>query len=202
MRISRCPALLFLVCTLACASAAAPSQPQTAAAARALAYVRAQAASLGVTPADLTDLVVTSETPPQASGVTHVYVRQRFRGIDIVGADVTVSIARDGSITHQAGALVRDVRAAANRTRPALSRQDATRRAATSAGTTIAADARKAPPARLVYHPVGARRLRLAWQVDIETPDGDHQWVITIDAESGSLLDKFDRVVSDQEDGA
>jgi hypothetical protein len=52
----------------------------------------------------------------------------------------------------------------------------------------------------LVYHPVARDRLRLAWQVEIETPDGDHHWVVTVDAVSGALLDKFDRIVSDQED--
>jgi Zn-dependent metalloprotease len=194
--------LLFLCCTLACAAASPPFQAQTATSARALAYVREHAATIGVTPADLSDLIVTSETPSQQSGVTHVYVRQRFRGVEIVGADVTVSLAQDGSITHQAGALVRDVRGAANRTRPGLSRQDAVVRAAKYVDTPLTADAAKARPAKLVYHPVGPGQLRLGWQVDIETADGEHQWVLTIDADSGALLDKFDRVVSDQEDRA
>jgi Zn-dependent metalloprotease len=194
--------LLFLCCTLACAATSPSLQAQTATATRALAYLREHATSIGVTPADLSDLIVTSETPSQQSGVTHVYVRQRFRGVEIVGADVTVSVARDGSITHQAGALVRDVRGAANRTRPVLSRHDAVVRAAKHVDTPLTADAARARPAKLVYHPVAAGQLRLGWQVDIETPDGDHQWVLTIDADSGALLDKFDRVVSDQEDRA
>lgn len=202
MPTSAFPPLLVVFCTLACAAASPTSQPQTTPSARALAYVRQQASALGVTSADLTDLIVTSETPSQHTGATHVYVRQRFRGVEIVGADVTVSIGRNGSITHQAGALVRDVQSAANRTRPVVSRPDAIARAATHANTPLAADARTTRPAKLVYHPVAPGRLRLAWQVDIETPDGEHQWVLTIDADSGALLDKFDRVVSDQEDRA
>jgi extracellular elastinolytic metalloproteinase len=192
--------LLLFVCTLACASTA--FQPQTATASRALAYLRAQASALGVTPEDLSDLVVTSETPSQHTGVTHVYVRQRFRGIEIVGADVTVNVAPDGSMTHQAGALVSRVAAAANRSRPAISRQDAITRAAKHVDTALTDTDRNARPAKLVYHPVAAAKLRLAWQVDIETADEEHQWVVTIDAASGAVLDKFDRVVSNQEDRA
>ena len=96
------PALLIVACAIACA-ASMPSQLLTPASERALAYVRSQAPTLGVTLPDLADLVVTSEAPSPQTGVTHVYVRQRFRGIEIVGGDITVTIARDGSITHQDG---------------------------------------------------------------------------------------------------
>jgi Zn-dependent metalloprotease len=192
--------LLITIFTIACASASTPSQPQTTTSIRALTYVRAQAAALGLSPADLSDLIVTSETVSPQTGVTHVYVRQRFRAIEIVGADVTVSIARDGSITHQAGALVAHVAAAANRPSSTLARHDATTRAAKHVNVTLTDTKPNAPPAKLVYHPVAAGKLRLAWQIEIETQDGEHQWVITIDAVSGALLDKFDRVVSHQED--
>jgi Zn-dependent metalloprotease len=196
------PALLTLMvgsCTLACA-ASAPSQAQSTAASRALEYVRAQASALGVAPADLADLVVTSETVSPQTRVTHVYVRQRFRGIEIVGGDVTVAIAPDGKITHQAGSIVTNVAAAANRPRSTLTEPKAVTRAASHVNVALRDVERKTRPAKLVYHPVAPDRLRLAWQVEIETPDGDHHWVVTVDAVSGALLDKFDRIVSDQED--
>jgi extracellular elastinolytic metalloproteinase len=173
-----------------------PVDAQTPASARALAHLRAHAPSLGVAPADLADLVVTNEAVSRQTGVTHVYVRQRFRAVEIIGADVTVSIAPDGTITHQAGSLVANLAAAANRPRSTLQKQDAVGRAARHAGLTLPEDERNVRPARRVYHPVAAGKLRLAWQVEIETPDGEHLWVITIDAVSGALLDKFDRIVS------
>jgi extracellular elastinolytic metalloproteinase len=194
--------LLIVLFAPACAGASLSSQPHTATSTRALEYVRAQATTLGVSATDLSDLIVTSETTSTQTGVTHVYIRQRFRAIEIVGADITVTIARNGSITHQAGALVPRVAAAANRPPSTLTRQDAATRAAKHVDVSLSEAERTTRPAKLVYHPVAAGTLRLAWQVDIETRDGDHQWVITIDAVSGALLDKFDRVVSHQEDRA
>jgi Zn-dependent metalloprotease len=192
-------ALSIGVCTFACATASISHQAQSVASSRALAYVRAQAPSLGVAAADLADLVVTSETVSPQSGVTHVYVRQRFRGIAIVGADITVTIPRDGRITHQAGALVPNVAAAANRPRTTLSRRDAVARAATHVDVELPPAARAKPPAMLVYHPIDLTNLRLGWQVELETPDGEHHWVVTVDAVSGALLDKFDRIASNEE---
>jgi Zn-dependent metalloprotease len=195
------PALLTLmigICTLACA-ASAPSQTQSDAASRALAYVRAQASALGVAPADLADLVVTSETVSPRTRVIHVYVRQRFRGIEIVGGDITVAIAPDGTITHQAGSIVANVAAAANRPRSTLGKPEAVARAASHVNVAPPDVERKTRPAMLMYHPVARDRLRLAWQVEIETLDGDHHWVVTVDAVSGALLDKFDRIASNEE---
>lgn len=183
------------------ARALARSQPTTATAARALAYVRAHATALGVSAADLSDLAVTGETANSQTGVTHVYVRQRVRGIEIVGADITVSIARDGSIVHQAGALVPRVATAANRPRSTLTKHEAATRAAKHVGVTLSDAERKTRPAKLVYHPTAPGTLRLAWQVDVETSDGAHEWVITVDAVSGAVLDKFDRVVSGYNSG-
>jgi extracellular elastinolytic metalloproteinase len=188
------------VCALACAATSTPFQSQSTAATRALEYVRAQASSLGVTPADLSDLIVTSETVSPHTRVTHVYVRQRVRGIEIVGADVTVTIAPNGSSTHQAGSLVANVAAAANRPASTLTRSEATTRAAAHVNVVLPEVKRKTRPAKLVYHPVAPGKLRLGWQIEIDTPDGDHEWVITVDAESGALLDKFDRIVSIQEE--
>jgi extracellular elastinolytic metalloproteinase len=194
--------LAIVLFTLACASASTLSQPPTPTSTRALEHVRAQATVLGVSPTDLADLIVTSETTSPHTGVTHVYVRQRFRTIEIVGADITVTIGRNGSITHQAGSLVPRVATVANRPRSTLPREDAATRAAKHVNVTLADAERKTRPAKIVYHPVAANDLRLAWQIDIETKDGEHQWVVTVDAVSGALLDKFDRVVSHQEDKA
>jgi extracellular elastinolytic metalloproteinase len=189
--------LIAGACSLACAAMALPAQTPSPAAERALRYVRAHASALGVTPDDLSDITVTGETASPHTGVTHVYVRQRFNGIEIAGADVTVHIAPNGTMTHQAGSLISNVASAANRPRPALSRSDAIARAAKEAGVALSRTDLKKRSAKQVYHPVAPDRLRLGWQVDIEIPDGSHHWAITVDAESGAILDKFDRVVSD-----
>jgi Zn-dependent metalloprotease len=198
--------LALAVCTATCALAAprqrgmaAPAQPSTEAGARAVAYVRAHAADLGATAADLEDVVVSSETVSASSGVTHVYLRQRYRGTEINTADVTVNIARDGRVLNAVGTFFRNLAASVNRPGKTLDAGEAVARAATYVDVTLAAGERRKIPAKLVYHPVTPGTLRLAWQVEIETPDAQHGWVLTVDAVSGALLHKYDRVVSDQE---
>jgi extracellular elastinolytic metalloproteinase len=162
--------------------------------------VRRNAATLGLSPADLDDVVVSSETRSEASGVTSVYLSQRFRGIEIIGANLTVNISRDGSVLNLAGEFVARIAAGVNATRPTLRAPDALDRAAGYADVTLTPDERRALHPRLVFHQVPAGRLRLGWLVEIETRDAQHVWVVTVDAVSGALLDKHDRVVSQQED--
>lgn len=198
--------MMLAVCTATC-GAGAPGpvppgetgQPLGAAARRALAHVRARPAELGVTPADVEDVVVSSETTSEASGVTHVYLLQRYRGIEIANAVLTVNVGRDGTVLNAAGTFYRNIAASANRPRKTLAAADAAGRAAALLEVTLGPAELRRIPAKRVYHPVNPGTLRLAWQVEIETPDGQHHWVLTIDAVSGELLDKFDRVVSHQE---
>ena len=59
----------------------------------ALAYVSANPADLGVTSADVADLYATSTVKSRHSGVTHVNLNQRFRGLEVFGAHATVNVA-------------------------------------------------------------------------------------------------------------
>lgn len=188
--------VLAAVCTATCATAAPSGQPRSAAADRALAHVRGRPAEFNVTSADLDDVIVSSETVSKSSGVTHVYLQQRYGGIDIANAVMTVNVARDGTVLAANGTFYGNLAGAANRPDKTLAAGDAIARAAKYVGVALAPAERRKIPAKRVYHPVTPESLRLAWQVEIEMPDGQHHWVLTIDAVSGDLLDKFDRVVS------
>jgi extracellular elastinolytic metalloproteinase len=78
----------------------------------ALSYVDANAAELGVTRADVADLVVTSSYKSSHNGVTHVNLNQRFQGLEVFGGHSTVSVAANGKIVFAAGSFVRGLRAA------------------------------------------------------------------------------------------
>jgi len=69
----------------------------------ALAYADANAADLGVTRADVADLVVTSAYKSSHNGVTHVNLNQRFRGLEVFGAHATVNVASSGKVIFAAG---------------------------------------------------------------------------------------------------
>ena len=78
----------------------------------ALSYLDKNAAELGVTRADVTDLAVTSKYRSTHSGVTHVNLNQRFQELEVFGGHVTVNVAADGSVIFAGGSLVRALGAA------------------------------------------------------------------------------------------
>ena len=181
----------------------------------ALAYLREHRLALGLAPADLDDVIVTGEEISEHTGVAHIRLRQRYRGIEVSGADINVNVAKDGRILGSGGRFISSVAAAVNRPAPTIGPIRAAEAAARHLNLRItkpiaAAGAEKGParevtltdggisatpiPAKLVFHPSASNRLRLAWRLEIEQPDGEHWWVVSIDAESGELLDKHDLV--------
>jgi hypothetical protein len=198
------------------ATATAVSAPQASdAAAIALGDLRSRAASLGLTASDLDDVAVSSELVSKSLGVTHVYLQQRRAGIDVWGARMTVTVARDGRIVSRAGEFI----AAGDRgepSRPTIGAIEAARLAAAAAGLTFTAPlhevrkpvgaaregalstggvAAESIPVRLVLHPAAKGAPRLAWHIEIEERGAEHWWVVLIDAATGALVEKHDRVV-------
>ena len=78
----------------------------------ALTYVDENAAKLGVTRADVEDLVVTSRYRSSHNGVTHVNLNQHYQGLEVFGGHVTVNVALDGSVVFAGGSLVAKLGAA------------------------------------------------------------------------------------------
>jgi len=174
----------------------------------ALGYVRTNAAQLGVTTADVSDVFATSNYRSPHNGVVHVNLNQRYQGREVFGGHVTVNVAGNGSVIHTAGSLVPGL-TAASASEPVLQPVDAVAAAAQAIGlaepsglTVLSAEtglARKtmcsgggvsrAPiPARLGWQPAETG-LRLAWQLVIDDSSAAHLWKASVDAETGRLLD-------------
>jgi extracellular elastinolytic metalloproteinase len=176
--------------------------------------VAAHASDLGLLPADVIDMVVTSEHVSEDSGVTHVYLRQRLRGIEVFGGEMNVNLRRDRSILSLDHSFVRDLAGAANTRVPVRDAVQAARSAAralrleVTRPITVVRRARgparettlsdggistHAIPARLVYLPVDGKA-RLSWRLEIEEPGGLHAWSAVVDAETGDVLKTLDHV--------
>lgn len=182
----------------------------------ALRYLEEQKQELGFTGADLKDVVVTSELVGEHSGVTQVYLQQRFRGIPVNGAVANVNIAADGSVISVGVSFICDLT-------PAI-RSSSGGRTPSDAALAAALDAKLAPTqpftviesrggarqetilsdggvasgrvtASLVYQAVGPREVRLGWLVDLEAAAGGH-WLIVVDAGTGEVIHSFDLVRS------
>lgn len=212
-RADACVAVIALsVCALAPAAAVQP----TAAAAAALADLRARVSDLGVTPGDVDDLVVMSEAVAAHTRVTHVYVRQRYHGIEVWRADMTVTVGPGGAILNRAGTFVPRLSRAISRTTPVLDATAAFRAAAAHLALRLTAPPRvvrpprgparegalradvaaESIPVRLVFRPDTGGGVRLAWHLEIEPRDGSHRWLVLVDAETGKVLETHDLVVS------
>jgi hypothetical protein len=175
-------------------------------------YLRANHAKYGLKSADVKDFIVTDRYTSGHTGVTHLYLRQAHRGIGVVGAEVNVNVAADGSIISLNSDFIPNVRAKIRGGSAARSAEASVKAVARGLGFTppgqLKVKENRGGPAaevifdtngisvepitaKLVYQPVGDV-VRLAWQVEFLEPDGDHWWNVRVDASSGEELARDD----------
>lgn len=184
----------------------------------ALDYVQRNRQQLGLTASDLADVTVTDRYVSQHTGVTHIYLRQRYRGVEVFDGNINVNVAKDGSVINLGNSFVGRLAAAVNSQSPNRTAEDAVRGAAGHLGLTITRplvvrEARGGParevvlsdggvslapiPAKLVYERVSADRVHLAWNLEIYELGAQHWWNLRVDAASGQVLGKTDYVAND-----
>jgi hypothetical protein len=180
----------------------------------ALRYLRAHTRQLGLTPADLSEIVVVRQYSDRQTGMAHVYLEQRYRGIPVFHGILGVSIAGDGSVINVGNRFVPRLAARVNATAPSRRAAEGVKDAAHWLGLELRSPLRllhgpdrversslfgkagislRPIPAKLVYVPT-ARGVRLAWNVTVYRTSGDHLWNANVDARTGVLLSKVDEV--------
>jgi extracellular elastinolytic metalloproteinase len=176
-------------------------------------FLRSNIDALGLEPSDLAEYEVTDITPNRTTGSTHVYLRQTFGGVPVYNAQLQVNINRDGRITSVGNQFVRGLAAAVRASGPAVPAARAVANAAAHLGTALrqparvtgaagdvvqttmlaAGDVSLAPVrAALMYLPIEAGTVRLVWNFQIQTLDGEHAYDFTVDAGSGQVWTRFD----------
>jgi extracellular elastinolytic metalloproteinase len=184
----------------------------------AIKYLRQNAHLLGLTGADLNDLTVTDLYTSEHNGVTHIYMRQRFKGIEVANGNLSINIASDGSVINVGHSFLSNLTAAVNRQVPGRSARQSVAAGVEHLGLSLGQELRilrqtggpaqevlfsdggisqEPIPARLVYQPVGPNQVQLAWQIDIYELTGEHWWSMVVDAESGVVLAQNDYVDHD-----
>ncbi len=173
-------------------------------------YIDAHRAELGLTAADLQDMVVRDRYVTQHNGVTHIYYQQRLDGIEVYNGLINVNVARDGSIISLGNRFAGDLAARANAESPTLTDQTAIVRAAahfglepselaplaTEGGPSLratfsdAALSRDEIPVELVYQPLEDGSVRLAWQTSLNMVDSPDYWNVRVDAVTGEVLEQ------------
>ncbi|HIG75626.1 MAG TPA: T9SS type A sorting domain-containing protein [Bacteroidetes bacterium] len=205
----------YAAAVLALVLAASPLAAQSLAEHTATRYLQSNWNRHGLQQADVADLVVTDEVPgPNGSRI--VYLRQAIGGIEIASGPMAVAIDRDGRVVHAAGRLTPGLSRLAVSGGAAISAEAAAAALAQSAGVatresfravsqkasaereTVLSDAgvtRIPSRARLVYA-VDGGTLRLAWETTLFLKNGG-DWFGQIDAATGRVLHKEDRLVRD-----
>ncbi|MEO8197995.1 MAG: M36 family metallopeptidase, partial [Thermoanaerobaculia bacterium] len=209
-------AAAVLLCTATTATFAAqrPTDVELARQWAAADLVR-QASELGLTSADVADFAVTDVVPTRHNGLTHVYLRQRVNGLEIVGAEMNLSFKRNGQTFTRVGGFVANAaqHAAEAGGEPALSADEAIAAAASALGLaeiyrldllSSASGADRAVlmanpevselpiPARLRYYRVpDTDTLHLVWNLSIKMPPATGSsdwWDLAIDAATGAVV--------------
>jgi extracellular elastinolytic metalloproteinase len=179
-------------------------------------YIHQNAAALGLSQADLADMVVKDQYSTKHNGVTHIYFRQRHQGIEVYNGDININIGRDGAVISLGNRFVSDLASKANVATPVYSAADAVRQAAVylhlptpqplqvievTGGPTQAATlgaeglSKEVIPVKLVYFRQPDDVVRLAWQALIHQLDDAHVWNVGVDAVTGTVIHKADMIL-------
>lgn len=179
----------------------------------ALNHLQNRASSYELTPQDVADMIVTDNYTSRLNGVSHIYLRQAYRGIGIFQANVNVNISPEGRVISMGVACLPDISRRVNTTTPTLSAADAVLAAASVYNLGAPEDlvflkrpegddqkallsngnvSQEDIPVRLMYVEKDGRELRLCWDLSILTQDGSHWWSLRIDALNGRVLSEFD----------
>ncbi len=185
-------------------------------------YLGTNASAFGLAPADLREAIVTDRYTDADTGITHIYLRQSFNGLEVANANIGVHLNAQGQVISAGGGFVSGL---SNQgwggmpSLPALSALDAVK--AASANLNLNPEAAPLPEpqivsasydpaqttviaapgvslddvtARLHYVPTPDGGVALAWDLVIRTPDGDHWYNLSIDGSCGATVAQTDWV--------
>ena len=169
----------------------AMSKPSADATQTALAYVADHKQELGLTGSDVKEIAVSDVVYSKHNQVTHVYLQQQHRGIDVYNALINVNVASDGTVLSAGNRFVANIAAAAGGQNARKAAREAADAAAGHLG--LKASGRyDIVGTELVWLPTDGS-VRLAWSVRLD--EADHWWNAFVDAETGASLGQNDLIV-------
>ena len=203
--LSGAPALVYS----AAEALSAPTQGKPETIARA--FLAANADLYRLNEQDVAALRV-AQQDSSAIGLTHLTLQQSINGIDVFQARLTTHLDRHGAVIATTGELMPDAATSINLKKPVLTVNAALALAAGFAGTEPGQASLSATPvsgpeqlqtieqpaefargvnARLVFFPLAADELRLAWEFEIWPQGAADAYLIVVDAARGSLLYRY-----------
>ncbi|WP_375438160.1 M36 family metallopeptidase, partial [uncultured Hymenobacter sp.] len=208
---SSCRPLLVAAMLALPGLAAAQSTPLRAA----LQQLGTQSTKYGLSATDVANPAVTSSyTDEGSSAITHVYLRQRYQGIEIYGAEADLHLDRSEKVVSMHTAFIPNLATLARTaaTAPTLTPVQAVAAAARALNLPAPGNltlTKAGAPAdgmvfneggisldpisvKLMYQARPSGELVLVWDVTIAPKNGEHYWNVRVDAATGQLVDKTD----------
>ena len=78
-----------------------------------LALLDSRRAELGLSQQDLAERSVSDQFVSRHNGVTHIYLQQRFAGLDVNGASISINVSAEGRIINLKSSFVPELAASA-----------------------------------------------------------------------------------------
>ena len=180
----------------------------------ALEFIEENLDLFGLEAGDIDEIEITDVVRSSSTGATHVYLRQKHQGLPVYNAQLQIHINREGRILSLTNAFIPNLRPSLKPLFAAISAVQAVLSAARDLNfavdlsprileephgfqrlTPLIADQLSKEPiqAELMWLPVG-RDLKLVWRFQVHTPDDQHVYDMTVDAEPGLPAEDGSRV--------
>ena len=153
------------------------------------------------------------------SGVQHIYLRQTFNGLEIVGTESSIHLSSAGKLASVNNKFVNSLQKRGDKstTTPQLDARQAVNSAASKLGYTVTKNitvlsqdftanrktilsdggiSKSTIPARLMYFLKEDDSLALVWEVSIESINQTEWYNVFVDASNGQIVDKVNWVSS------
>ena len=158
----------------------------------ALDFVSRNADLFGLSAEDLRNYEVTDRYVSEASGVTHLYLRQQHAGLAVYNAQLHANVAADGRILSINNQFVPGIALAVNSTRAAISADEAVAALARHLG--VAELGAQPSEAQLMLLPIRQGEVRLVWNFNVDLEKQARWYDVTVDALDGRVWTRFDWV--------
>lgn len=177
-------------------------------------YLIKNQANYNLTDNDIQDLYVSNAYFSESTKINHVYINQRYQGIEIFNAVSSVAI-KDDAVFYYANNFISKINQKVNTTTSQINAQRAIENAVSqlNLGHVQGLELISGKGNQFIYNGANVSQtniavklvyfyakeqdeLKLAWDLNINTLSGKNWWSVRVDAISGQIIDITDWVVS------
>jgi extracellular elastinolytic metalloproteinase len=176
----------------------------------ATAHVVKNAKQLNLTEQDVKNMLIEDAYTSDHNGVTHVFLIQQHQGIELSNGIINVNVLSSGEVLSLGNRFMNNLASRINETTPLLTPQAAIEAACNDLKVTLPKEGLVSKikkddktfifdkgkfvlsdiKVKLCFEKINEKKAQLAWDLNIDQPDGQNHWSVRVDALTGAILDK------------